>query len=92
MRETNGPISFRVSSQERNQLELVAAARGETLAGFARNAVVTLVNHYVDEAGPDELMRQARRNRREALNRDMARFEQAANDLDLAAAPRGSGN
>lgn len=64
--KTKEPVGFRITPQERNLLELIAAARGITLSALARDFVMDMAYAAAEDAGGvDELLEQARRRSRE---------------------------
>lgn len=66
MSATPGPVSFRVSSQERGLLELLASARGDSLSSMARKMVMDMALAAVERAGGvEEIVAQAKRRQRE---------------------------
>ena len=78
----SGPVSFRVSSEERALLELLASARGVSLSTMARRWVMDMAEGAVAEAGGVENVAESARLRQregaEAAEREVERWAVSA--------------
>lgn len=56
-RETASPVSFRLSSEDRQLVETVAAYRNQTLSDFVRSVVIQAAETVVQLEGRDKILR-----------------------------------
>lgn len=57
MANESSPICFRVPTDERRLLEVVAQYQGQTLSAFVRNAVIRVAQGIVDKYGAEAVFK-----------------------------------
>ena len=68
-RETASPVSFRLSAEDRQLVEAVAAYRDQSLSDFVRSVVLEAAATLVRTTGRDEILRSLRESNRR-LNKE----------------------
>lgn len=58
MASESSPICFRVPTDERSLLEVVAQHQGQTLSAFVREAVIRVARDIVDEHGVEAVFKE----------------------------------
>ncbi len=56
-KEAASPVSFRLSSEDRQLVETVAAYRNQTLSDFVRSVVVEFAESIVQAEGRDKILK-----------------------------------
>lgn len=56
-RESQSPISFRLSAEDRQRVETVAAYRNQTVSDFLRSVVLEAADQIIRTEGQDKILR-----------------------------------
>jgi uncharacterized protein (DUF1778 family) len=79
------PMSFRLSSEDRRLVELVAAAKGLTTSEFTRQMVVGGARAIYEREGPDKLLAAVRESNDRLVQQRMELFEQITEHVSAKA-------
>jgi len=56
-KESPSPVSFRLSAEDRQLVETVAAYRNQSVSDFLRSVVLEFANHVVATEGEDKILK-----------------------------------